>query len=831
MVKKYCNNSWQWVVQALNSNEEIGLKSIEIEERKKYYGDNKINLPSGKGIFSCIIREFLKMYIFLYIIISSYLFYKDEKIASLYLFCIVGVILSIKITLTYKREKRISLLQNLNYATVRVVRDGIEKIVKAEELVIGDIIHYSKNSLIPADLRIINCKDIKVDEKNLTGETFFKEKFNTKIQGNINNLSDMKNILFKGSVIKGGEGTGIVVSTGNNTELGKLLTVLNYGNTKKNVFIPRLEKAIGKRIIISTVIAIALYFVTFTVGNAEENLNMSLISIFSIPIMLVVFTYIFYIKNIFKNKLEIINPSVLQLISDVEIIFMDKIGSFSKEEMVVKSIYTNFEIYKDSEANYNKDINVKRLIDILLLCNNSFYNVNDNTGKGTLEEIAFIRFGAFRGAYKSIVDNRNKKLFEVPMDSDKRIITTVTKSKRGCRANMRGSLDEILDRCTYIMVNGLEKEITNEDRERIKAIDYNLSVEGLTTQGIAYRSFSYEPTSSENIESNLVFVGIVALEIPPIDDYKEKIDFLRENDITPIIFTDSNKITATTFGMKIGLIKSQAEVISGIELEALSKEELLEVLGRVKIICRIGVESKSKIVALFAKDNYKILTSGENIGDLPSLSLSTVGVTKGEAPQVIKKVSDAYIKEDYLNGIFSLITYGKEFIFNINESIKLFTMVLFSEIIILSLYSLYGTGTTISYLGMILINSMLVLPLLYLMMSGCYKVSGNRDYVISSVLWSGTTLFSANMAIENSNFYAYITLGACIIIWQLISINKMSKVSIIILVISVIAWIGLILYFISLAQIVITPLQGVSVALIIGIYALIEWIIKKWIVL
>lgn len=740
----YCNNPWKVAVEKLGSNIQKGLREDECATRRKYYGNNKINLPYGnKGVIGYV-KGIASLYMLINILIASLLIYSEEYIMGIIVFGILVINIIFRGLHLYNKKKQVEFLQNINYTTVSVIRDGVEKLVKAEELVVGDIVFFRSGSLIAADMRVIRAHDIKVDEKNITGETFLKDKYESKIDGNISSVGEMKNILFKGSIIRDGEGAGIVISTGENTQLGKLLAMLNYANNNKHTLGKKITSKVNK-IYFGFIGIIALLSIV-SIGQTIDSLLRGLFILGILPVEFITYIYVRILKgDLNREGIELINVSTLDLINELEILFLDKIGSITSEKMVVSGIYSNNQIYNKDEVDYKKDININRLMDIILLCNNATYNITDDTGKGDLCEVAYLSFAAQNRIYKSLLDGRNKRIFEVPMDSDKRMLTTLNKSKKGYRANVKGDVDAVLDRCTHIMVEGVEKELTDEEIERVKAVDFNFSIEGLKTQGIAYRSFNYQPSKSENIESNLVFVGIIALENPFNEDVDKQIAHIRSRGIVPILFTDDNKITATVIGQKAGIVSDNGSVISGVELDSLTGEELIDVLSKTKVFSRVNPEIKGKIVGLFSKDGYGVGASGETLGDLSSLSISKVGIGKGKAPEIVKKVSDVFIRENYLNKFLMLFDVAKEFKKNLESTFKLVISTIFAQGIILSIMPLILGEVGIDVIPLLLINALILLPLLLATLIKGMKKESIRKTIIRTSIWTLIPLISSYM--------------------------------------------------------------------------------------
>lgn len=829
---KYCNSTWLQVVEMLESNEKKGLSSNEYEVRKKKYGTNKIELPSGNRLSKNIFSVFKQIHVLIYLAIVILLFilnFNNFKFISLS-FLIINIIALMYYNIREDRE--IGFLEKLNFATATVVRDGIQKIIKAEDILIGDIVIFKKNSLIPADVRIIKSNNIKVDEKNITGEAFFKEKFESKISGSINSLGEMNNILFKGSIIKEGEGEGIVVSIGNSTQLGRLLAMLTYASNRKNTLLKKIQKQWGKYLIYSFFVLILGIITCGALNKDISSLYNGFFIIGSLPIIVVVLLAVNYISKLFlKQQINIMNFSTFDLINDINIMCLDKIGAITQEKMIVKKIFTNNEIDSSKEATYTKNINMTRILDISLLCNNGIYNI-EGEKKGELEELAYLEYAANKRIYKSIVDNQNIRLIEIPMDFDKKMITVVNKIKKWYRANSRGNLDSVLDRCTHIMIDGVEKEFTDEEKAKVKAIDIQFSAEGLITEAFAYRNFNYQPSTDENIESNMVFVGIIALENPFKDDLEERVNKIKDSGIIPILFTEENKISAITNAKKARLIYKNEQVVSGIELDTLNSKELKDLLNKIRVFSRINPEIKSQIIALFNKDGYKVSATGENLGDLPSLNLSNVGIAKGEPSFLVKKISDVYIKENYLDGFFKLKEYATNLNINISRAFSgVYTLIL-TQISILLLSIIMELNQSIDIFNILFINIILSIPISLILLLKNGRFINNKECFFRAILSSIIILTSNYILSDNSqSFISILTISIGSILFSSfnsgISLKKSSiekKLMMTALLLSIIFLSGIII----LKQIIITQNLIIISTIIIIFLIIFEILFNKW---
>ncbi|WP_026885481.1 cation-transporting P-type ATPase [Clostridium beijerinckii] len=833
-MEKYCNNSWAQIVELLNSNVQNGINENDCEALRLKYGTNKIDLPSGNKVYKHILSALKQKAVIINIIITIILFLFEHYLFS----ALIGLILLLNLILivmhTTKRDKEIGALERLNSADTVVIRDGAQKIIKSEELVMGDIVKINRDSVVPADIRIISANEIKVDEKSITGEGFYKEKFESKIIGNIFSLTDMKNILFKGSIIKSGSGLGIVISTGNSTQLGRMLTMLTYASNRKHNFGTMISKILEKYLLIYFlgIIFIGSYFI-YTGRDINKNyICTALFALGCFPITIIaklVFKNI--VKNFKEENIEIINFSVFNLIKDVNILFLDKVGAISKKEMIVKKLFINDNLISAEEP-YVKETTFDRIIEISLICNSAIYNPSDDSGKGELDELAFLSYAARKKIYKAAIDSRNSKILEIPMDSDKRFSTVVSKFNKRYRANTRGNVDDVLEQCTHIMIEGIEKEITDEYKAKIKEIDMNLSIEGLITEGFAYRNFTYEPSRSENIESNMVFVGIIGLENPLEENLENTINRIKDKAIVPILFTEESKLSAITNAKMANIIRNNNQVVAGIELDSLNHQELKDLLCRVRVFCRVNPEIKSKIVSLFIKDGHKVATTGETLGDLPALNLSNVGIGKGKASTIVKKVSDVYIKENYLDGFFKIRDFSRVFDGNIDRAFKMYFMALFSELLTLMGCIIIGQTESLDFWSVITINGILFIPLsLIILLKKGRDITTNEMIVRSFVLSIITMISIYKLDVKEATIVTLTILSIGILLSTLfninISIRKFSN-ELIMPAVSLLIIITAIVSIALINRILIRDIIGIELAVSIIFLLIFEILARKW---
>lgn len=775
-MQKYYGKNWLEVVGLLGSNIHKGLLEYDCTLRREAYGDNVINIGNVQGKVEVFKDLLKKKYIYISALISILFLLKGLYILAIINFILLVFNILFKVYYDIKIGNDLELIQNLNKSKVIVLREGVQRAVEASELVRGDIVMLKKGSFICADLRVIKSDGLKVDERNITGEDFLKEKYESKVDGRAVTLGEINNMLFRGSFVKDGSGSGVVVEIGNNTELGKLLAIINKNGNNKHNMLKKIEDITLKSMLCLMLVGLIIYLVLPGGGVKKQEVFMyGVFAIVTICIPIIIILTSKSIKmNFLKEGIDIINFSSFNLINDVKVVFLNKFGTITKSELYFEKMYTNEKIFTNREIDI-KDINIKRILDISLLVNNSKYNNDSALSKGDMYEIAYVKYCTEQGIFKSAIDNKNKRKFEIYKDTNKKVITTVNKCEKGYRANSRGTIEGILELCTHILVNGIEREITSKDIEKIKLADLYFSRESLVTEAFAYRSFSYEPSISENVESNLVFVGMVALENLFAEGVTEDIENLMETGVLPIIFTDDNKIVGEMFGRKVGLISSPSEVISGVELKSLSGKELYKVISRTRVFCRLTPDLKNKVIAIFNADGFKVAVEGETLGDLSVVNSAQLSIIKGKASRLLKQCGDLYIRENGLEAFFRVKEESLKIEKSIKNAIKIYSTLVIAEIIALNCYYALADLRLFEVQTIVFMNFILATPMILLVINyGKEEVNKNEPF-IRGIAFALLPVISIIFLPEFNEFAMYMILGGMLIVYGLVNCNLSFK--------------------------------------------------------
>lgn len=657
------------VVKLFRSNSVRGLNSDEIISNREKYGNNKIIEISKKKFVITTFKELFKPWTIL-LILAAIVFSYLGKI-DICIFTAVFLVLDLAITINtyYKKYEEIKNIEKLNYNLCSVLRGGMLTKIPTEELVVGDIVTFSKGDIIPGEVRIIECDKLKVNEVNITGDESIVDKFSAKIGGDNIPISQMSNVLFKSSVVVSGEGEGIVVSVGMNTEFGSIMDSFFNTENERNFITDRVKKTVN----IFTVVPffIAIFVLIYKKASYEGWYESALICMSGMPVEITFILFeIFHIlkRYLKRDKIALKNLSIMEELSQVNAICMEKEDALTKNEMFIKNIYDNTDL-KMADKDLAWTDNVERIMNIGILCND--YKPSDYSHTTlNIAERSILDYVERRGI--DIFEVKGiKRIFEIPYDAEKRIKTTVNRIDRKYRANAKGALDVILEKCTHFMVNGTERELTDGIIDKIKLADIKMSSDSLYVMAFAYRNFNYRPSENENIESNLVFAGLVGFENPIKDDFKYTLERCRNDGIKPVIFTEDGKLTALSVGNKTGILNEGNTVISGIEIDNMSNDEFEKHVENIGMYSRISNKNKENIVKTLKKFGYNIIISGSKLTELPTLKEANLFISSGEkCNKIVKRLSDIFFHENDFGKILKIIENSKRLIVSTRDMIK-----------------------------------------------------------------------------------------------------------------------------------------------------------------
>jgi len=696
---KWFNKSIEEAEKILETNIQNGLAENDVKTKREKYGLNMLKAKKKVSLLQRFIEQFKDFSIIVLIIaaiVSGLVgISQGEGITDTIIILIVVLANAIiGIAQESKAEKSLEALQKLTDHASKVIRNGKIKVIPAKELVPGDIVVLDTGDYIPADLRVIEAVNLKAQESSLTGESVPVEKTTKTIEKTDVGIGDRTNMLFSSSLVTYGRGKGIVVQTGMNTEVGKIAGMLD--NTEKQIT-PLQEKLnkLGKTLGIAALAICAFIFIIGLIQGKEPiNMFMTAVSlaVAAIPEGLVaVSTIVLAIgvqKMVKKNAIVKKLPAV-ETLGSATVICSDKTGTLTQNKMTVEKIFINGETKELAEYKKNINEDLKKLIFANMLCNDTKIST-DGKLTGDPTETALVDM-AFKLDFDPSVYDRMPRIQEIPFDSDRKLMTTVNEVNGKYIVYTKGGMDELIGICNSYILNGEIKNNIEEYKNMITKNNEQMAKEALRVLACAYKEIDHKPTKEdmENIEKDLIFVGMVGMIDPPREEAKIAVEKCKTAGIKTVMITGDHKITATAIAKKLGILENEDEAITGADLEKMTDEELEKNVRKYSVYARVSPEHKVRIVKAWQKNGEIVAMTGDGVNDSPALKTANIGCAMGVVgTDVAKEAADVILTDDNFATIVSAVEEGRRIYDNILKVIQFLLSSNVGEVIVLFLATL-----------------------------------------------------------------------------------------------------------------------------------------------
>lgn len=666
------------VEQTLDSNLETGLAKNEAEKRLEKYGKNDLKEKKKEGLLKKFINQFKDFMVIILIIAAAISGVLGEVTDTIIIFIIVFLNAILGLVQENKAEKSLEALKSMSTPNSKVLRDGSIMEVKSYNIVPGDIVLLEAGDYVPADGRIIEKASLQVEESALTGESLPVNKTVDTLADKKIVIGDRKNMVFSGSVVTHGRGKFIVTSTGMNTEIGKIATMLE-SQEKGDTPLQRKLAELGKKLgIIALIICAIIFLVGFFQGRPIFDMFMISVSLAvaaipeGLPAIVTIVLSLGVQRMIKKNAIIRRLPAV-ETLGTASIICSDKTGTLTQNKMTVTKAYTYDRLIDVDEIDIN-DNEDRMLVYTGVLCNDASIEENDGEKKtiGDPTEIALVALGYEKEQFKKTLESEFKRVEEIPFDSDRKMMSTIHEVDGGYRVFTKGAIDVLINRCNKILINDNVESLNEEKKSEILEENKNLAKEGLRVLALAYKDISDIPNevSSKNIENDLVFIGMTAMIDPPRETVKGAVERCKTSGIRPIMITGDYKITAISIAKELGIIQSEEESIDGEALEDMTDDELKENIEKYSVYARVSPEHKVRIVKAWQDKGKIVAMTGDGVNDAPSLKRSDIGCAMGiTGTDVSKEASDMILTDDNFSTIVSAVEEGRVIYDNIRKSI------------------------------------------------------------------------------------------------------------------------------------------------------------------
>ena len=709
------------VLKEKNTDERIGLSTDEAKKRRIEYGLNKLNQKKKESLFIKFIKQFNDFMIIILIIASiiSLVLAKmegtNDYIDSIIIIAIVIFNAILGLIQESKAEKSIEALQKMSSPTAKVKRD--EKIIEvsSEEIVPGDIVILEAGKFVPADCRLINSYNLKIEEAALTGENIPVEKDAKKILKKDIAMGDMVNFAFATTIVIGGHAEAVVTETGMNTRVGRIANMIINDESPETPIQKKLGE-VGKNL---GIICLGICFLIFIIGIFKkiEIKEMFMTSVGlavaaipeGLPAIVTIVLSIGVTKMAKKNAIIRKLPAV-ETLGSSSVICSDKTGTLTKNKMTVVNLSNiNGEIQNQYDKNF--------LLELGSMCTDVTLGIRNQTNEkynlgeiyiadGEPTEKAIVQKALDSNINKEKLYREYERITDIPFSSERKLMTTIHKTEDGYRIITKGAPDVLINKCNRYYFNGTELNLDNNNKNKVKIINEEMAQKALRVLAVGYKDVKELPEQLDvNIENNLTFVGLIGMIDPPREGVKESIKICKNAGIKTVMITGDHIITAKAIARELGILYGKDLAITGKELDNISDKELEKNIMRYSVFARVSPEHKVRIVNAYRKAGNVVAMTGDGVNDAPALKNADIGIAMGQnGTDVAKNASDMILTDDNFVTIVSAVKEGRNIYDNIKKAIHFLIATNVGEIVTIFFGLLLGLESPLLAIQLLWIN-------------------------------------------------------------------------------------------------------------------------------
>ena len=701
------------VEKQMQTNIEFGLNEKQVEDKQNKFGLNKLEEKKRESIVIKFIKQFNDFMIIILIIASiisavvARLEGSNDYFDSIIIIAIVVFNAIMGLVQEAKAEKSLEALKKMTAPTCRVKRNGKISTIKSEQIVPGDIVLLEAGNYVPADCRLISSSNLKIEESSLTGETVPVLKEANSILKEKTALGDMVNMAFSTTIVVNGHGEAIVTDIGMNTKVGKIAKMIITNEAPETPIQKKLEE-VGKSLGIA---CLGICLLIFVIGLLKkiEPIEMFMTSVGlavaaipeGLPAIVTIMLSIGVTKMAKKNSIIRKLPAV-ETLGSSSVICSDKTGTLTQNKMQVTKI-----------ANINGETNdkeyIKWLIGMTTMCTD--VEISRENGKieltGEPTEKAIVNKALDEGQNKIELYNVMKRVKDIPFDSSRKMMTTIHKIPTGYRVITKGAPDILLKRCNKVYENG---NVTTLDYSKTKLIENQnnkMADEALRVLAIAYLDIPSLPSKidSENIEKNLIFIGLIGMIDPPREGVKEAVTTCKKAGIKTVMITGDHIITAKAIAKDLGILRGSDLAITGEELDKIPQSILQKNIMNYSVFARVTPEHKVRIVKAYQSTGAVVAMTGDGVNDAPALKNADIGIAMGKnGTDVAKNAADMVLTDDNFVTIVEAVKQGRNIFDNIKKAVHFLIATNIGEIVTIFLGLVLGLKSPLLAIQLLWIN-------------------------------------------------------------------------------------------------------------------------------
>lgn len=656
-----------------------GLSQQQAQQRLAE-GANELVHKKGKSTWALFLdqmKDFMILVLLVAALISGLL---GEVIDACVILVIVLLNAIIGVAQQKKAESSLAALKEMSAPTAKVLRDGVEMSIPAREVVPGDVVLLEAGDRVPADLRLTQTVNLKIQEAALTGESLPVEKDANAILPEDAALGDRINMAYSSSVVTYGRGSGVVTGTGMQTEVGRIADMLMQEDERQTPLQKKLE-ALGKVLAIAAMAVCVLIFVVgMLYGKQPLEMFMTAVSLAvaaipeGLPAIATIVLALSVQRMVKRNAIVRTLPSV-ETLGSATVICSDKTGTLTQNRMEVKEVYVDGQTVTVEDAQGLQSAALDYLMLDCALCNDARYTEQNGSVSaiGDPTEIALIDLSQKFGREKSRTDQEMPRVAELPFDSERKLMSTVHEAEGKRIVFVKGAVDVLLARCESVLQDGTQVPLDEQQVQRVQQANDAMAQKALRVLGMAMKYIDAIPGKDEmdTLEQHLTFVGMTGMMDPPREEARDAVRTCKSAGIRPVMITGDHLTTAVAIAKSLEILREGDLAITGAELEQMSEEELAQKVEQISVYARISPEHKVRIVNAWQAHGHVVAMTGDGVNDAPALKNADIGCAMGiVGTEVAKEAADIILTDDNFATVVSAVEEGRRIYDNILKAIQ-----------------------------------------------------------------------------------------------------------------------------------------------------------------
>lgn len=675
------NQSVNEVLEETKSQFE-GLSPKEVENRQAKDGFNELKEKKKTSTWELFIDTLKDPMVIILLLVAFVQLFLGEFVESLVIFIVLMINSVVAVVQTKRAESSLDALRQMSAPSAKVLRNGEKTSIPARELVVGDIVSLEAGDFIPADGRLIDVQNLRVEEGMLTGESEPVEKFSDVIEGEVA-LGDRKNMVFSSSLVVYGRADFLVTAIAEQTEIGKIAQMLETAEAKQTPLQQKLEKfgkQLGWAILALCALIFAVQILRLFTTNQTADMQKAVLDSFMFAVAVAVAaipealsSVVTIVLSVGTNKMAkqhaiMRNLPAVETLGSTSVICTDKTGTLTQNKMTVVDSFLPTQGSKELTDLTQAD--QKLLLNAMVLCNDSSFS-QEGQALGDPTEVALIAYSDKIGYPYQDLREKSPRLAEFPFDSERKLMSTINDFEGQKTIFVKGGPDVLFNRCNQVFLDGKVQEFTPELKEKFQAQNEAFSQKALRVLAYAYKPVSDDKTElTLTDENDLILIGLSAMIDPPREAVYDSIVEAKKAGIKTIMITGDHKTTAQAIAKDIGLMNEGDMALTGQELDALTEDELRENLEKISVYARVSPENKIRIVRAWQNEHQVTAMTGDGVNDAPALKQANIGIAMGSGTDVAKDASSMILTDDNFVSIVSAVSIGRVVYDNIKKSIS-----------------------------------------------------------------------------------------------------------------------------------------------------------------